>query len=268
MLRDLLCSMPGFATWPCDEINYIWRHGNIAFPSDAFTPDMATPQISAYIRRRFAWVHRHYRAHTVVEKTCANSLRVGFVERVLERPKYIFIHRDGIDAAASAMSRWKAALDFPYLLRKARFVPPSDLPYYATRYIGNRLARLRSREGRLATWGPVLPGMDRLIRQHELPVLCAIQWRACVDAALDAFDAIDDKRTCTVAYEELVGDKRPTLACLAQFLEIDEKQLQRSPLVSRMNAQSVGKGRKRLSADALAAMSEIIQPTMRRLDRR
>ena len=28
MLRDALCVLPGFDTWPCDEGNYIWRHGN------------------------------------------------------------------------------------------------------------------------------------------------------------------------------------------------------------------------------------------------
>ena len=26
MLRDLLAQLPQFSTWPCDEINYIWRH--------------------------------------------------------------------------------------------------------------------------------------------------------------------------------------------------------------------------------------------------
>ena len=28
MLRDVLVKLPGVGTWPCDEINYIWRHGN------------------------------------------------------------------------------------------------------------------------------------------------------------------------------------------------------------------------------------------------
>ena len=29
MLRDVLTKLPGVATWPCDEINYIWRHGTV-----------------------------------------------------------------------------------------------------------------------------------------------------------------------------------------------------------------------------------------------
>ena len=34
MLRDVLTALPGFETWPCDEINLAWRHGNRALPSD------------------------------------------------------------------------------------------------------------------------------------------------------------------------------------------------------------------------------------------
>ena len=32
LLRDLLTQLPGYGTWPCDEINYIWRHGNATHP--------------------------------------------------------------------------------------------------------------------------------------------------------------------------------------------------------------------------------------------
>jgi len=118
MLRDLLCSVDGVATWPCDEINYIWRHGNLRYPSDAFSPDMVNPRIQQYIRGQFSWVAKKYGARIVVEKTCANSLRVDFVERVLSQPKYIFIARDGVDVVCSAMRRWRAKLDLPYVLRK------------------------------------------------------------------------------------------------------------------------------------------------------
>ncbi|MCO6439705.1 MAG: hypothetical protein J5I81_01195 [Nitrococcus mobilis] len=77
MLRDVLTQIPGVASWPCDEINYIWRHGNVRYSSDEFMPAMATPAIRCYICRQFAWVGRRYDAQTVVEKTCANSLRGG-----------------------------------------------------------------------------------------------------------------------------------------------------------------------------------------------
>ena len=50
-------SLDGIVTWPCDEINYIWRYKNKTFPSDQITVDKVTPEIKKYINniksRRF-----------------------------------------------------------------------------------------------------------------------------------------------------------------------------------------------------------------------
>ena len=43
MLRDVLTALDGIGTWPCDEINYIWRHGNVRYPSDELPRENATP---------------------------------------------------------------------------------------------------------------------------------------------------------------------------------------------------------------------------------
>ena len=146
MLRDMLAKLPGVGTWPCDEINYIWRHGNVRYLSDVFSPDMATPRVVSYIQRQFDDFAGKNSLRVLVEKTCANSLRIGFVDKVVPDAKYIFIVRDGLDAVGSAMIRWRAELDFVYLLKKARYVPLSDLPYYAFRYFWNRVYRVVSVE--------------------------------------------------------------------------------------------------------------------------
>src|SRR6056297_942955 len=211
MLRDVLTSLPGVATWPCDEINYIWRHGNVRYPSDEFTPEMARPEVCKYIRRQFVWAKRKYRAHTVVEKTCANSLRVGFVDRVVPEAKYIFIHRDGLDAVGSAIKRWKAELDIPYLARKARFVPLTDLPYYGTRYLLNRIHKIVSSQARLSFWGPKLDGMDDLLARYSLEEVCALQWQRCVENAADDFAKISGDRWIEVGYEDFVNSPGPEL---------------------------------------------------------
>ena len=44
MLRDILSTFEGVATWPCDEINYIWRHGNMSYPSDEIPRELANPK--------------------------------------------------------------------------------------------------------------------------------------------------------------------------------------------------------------------------------
>ena len=154
MLRNVLTRVPGFATWPCDEINYVWRHGNRDQLDDELPIEAATPSVRRYIRRSFSWVRTHCGSPVVVEKTCATSLRVPFVDALLPEARFVFIHRDGADAAASASQRWNADLDLPYLARKARFVPTVDLPHYARRYLRGRVSRrgpLRRRPGALVS---------------------------------------------------------------------------------------------------------------------
>ena len=102
MLRDLLTSAPGVETWPCDEINYIWRHGNLTEPSDEFSPLMATENVNSFIRNKFDKLFRLKDCSYIVEKTCANSLRVGFVSKVFPDAKFIHLIRDGRDVVASA----------------------------------------------------------------------------------------------------------------------------------------------------------------------
>ena len=48
-LRDALTSLPGFKTWPCDEINAIWRFVNYSVPYDEFIVEHATPAVCANI---------------------------------------------------------------------------------------------------------------------------------------------------------------------------------------------------------------------------
>src|SRR6478672_3892385 len=111
MLRDLICTLPGAGTWPCDEINFIWRHGNVRYPSDAFPDELATDRVRQYVRGSFDSVARSNRLDIVVEKTCANSLRVGFVDRIVPDARYIFLVRHGMDAVVSAAQRWRSKLD-------------------------------------------------------------------------------------------------------------------------------------------------------------
>lgn len=264
MLRDVLCSLPGFGTWPCDEINYIWRHGNVCHPSDEFTPEQATAPIQRYIRRQFDWVARRYNAHTVVEKTCANSLRVGFVDQIVREAQYIFIRRNGLDAVGSALKRWTAKLDLVYILRKARFVPPTDLPFYAGRYLGNRLYRLVSREQRLAFWGPKLNGMKELLTRYSLEEVCALQWKRCVDAVTEAFSEMPNDRWVEVGYEDFVRNPEEELSKVIGFLGLKVANELRRQAVAKVTPANIGKGRTALGEKTVKRLMPLIQDTMAR----
>lgn len=244
MLRDLLVSFDDVQTWPCDEINYIWRYGNVRYPSDEFPEELATDRTVRYIRQHFEALGRRQRARIIVEKTCANSLRVPFVDRVIPEARYVFIRRDGLDVVGSAMDRWTAPLDVPYLLRKARYVPAADLPYYAGRYLWARLYRLFSSEERLAFWGPQLSDMDSLLKKHNLLEVCALQWQRCVERSYAAFSAMPPDRWLEVSYEDLVQSPTAELPRILDFMECEASSAEVARVTAGVRTNSVGKVRR------------------------
>ena len=265
MLRDLLVQFPGFGTWPCDEINYIWRYGNRNHPNDEFTRDMATDPVARFVRGQFDKLARRKQLTTVVEKTCANSLRCEFVDEIFPESRLIHIVRDGRDVAVSASRRWNARLDIPYLLRKARFVPPSDLFYYARRYLANRVYRWTSGQKRLAFWGPRFLGFEDVVRNHPLLVTCALQWARCVESSILHLKGFPFHRVYQVRYEAFVRQPVEGLEAIAEFLGVDVSEGKIREMASAVTGQSVGRWQEELDQPQITSIERKVAPLLRQL---
>lgn len=264
MLRDVLTRLQGICTWPCDEINYIWRYGNARYPSDEFTPNMASVNVQHYIRNRFKHIAANRSIHTVIEKTCANSLRLGFVDRILPEASYIFIRRNGIDVIASARNRWKAQFDLFYILKKARFVPLKDVPYYTSKYFWNHLYRLIHQRQRLAFWGPRINGMTELLNNYSLEEVCAIQWKRCVENAADILGKMPQGKQIEVVYEDFVRSPVEELEKILYLMDIKVESSNIQTAVFDVNNQSVGKGYEALGRSTIEQILPLIQSTLSR----
>ncbi|MDO6462233.1 sulfotransferase [Granulosicoccaceae sp. 1_MG-2023] len=265
MLRDVLLEIDGVCSWPCDEINYIWRHGNVRYPSDEIPAERATESVRRYIRAQFDKAAKNFGGDVVLEKTCANALRCDFVDAVVPDAKYIVICRDGFDAVASARHRWTAELDIPYLLKKLRYVPVSDLPYYGSRYLFNRLYLLFSRQKRLAYWGPALDDMNTLSANYSLTEICALQWQRCVQKSLGYLDGLPKGRVSKVRYEDFVSDPATHVQELAAFMGKSLTPEQAATITRRVSGRSVGKARAELSPEDLGKCRALISETLTRL---
>lgn len=263
ILRDSLTQLPGVETWPCDEINYIWRHGNAQHPHDEFPRTFATPRVQAYIRSAFQRMGKRSQAAVLVEKTCANSLRAGFVQEILPEAKYVHIVRDGRDVVASALRRWSAPLEPVYLLRKARWVPLTDLPYYATRYIGNRIYRRISGAKRLAFWGPRFIGLEEALTSRTLDEVCAIQWKRCVDNTVRDCAGLPQDRLLTLTYEDLTTDKQRTLQRVFAFAGVEHTGEMLENITSQISSLSVGKWRHELTVACQSRIDAICASTLK-----
>jgi len=264
MLRDILTSFEGVGTWPCDEINYIWRHGNVYYPSDEIPEANATPSVKKYISGKFGAIAKAQKVEVVVEKTCANSLRVPFVDQVVPEGKYIFIYRDGIDTIGSAKLRWTAELDISYVLKKVRFVPIMDLPYYAVRYFWARLYRLISRERRLAFWGPAFNNIQDILQRYTLNEVCALQWQRCVDNAEKAFSLMPDDKVIRVCYEDFVRSPELELKKILTFMQHEVSTEQIAEAVKGVSSKSLGKGRKALGEKEVGHLESFVGETLER----
>lgn len=266
MLRDALLTVPGVATWPCDEINYLWRHYHASWPTDEFGAELATPRVRRFLRTRFARQARTAGAAWLVEKTCANSLRVDFVRAVFPEAKFLWLVRDGRDVVASALKRWKAPLDVGYIARKARFVPPGDVPYYAFRYIKQRLYRHVSRERRLGSWGPRFEGIDQWLATRSLAEVCAEQWRRSVLAAGRSLAHLSANQVCHLRYETFVEQPAIELARTWEFLGISPTSSHLEQAASQISRQSVGKWRRESTAAQVQAVEPMIEQTLQELE--
>jgi hypothetical protein len=262
MLRDALTRLPRVATWPCDEINYVWRHRHARFPTDELRPEHATPPDCAYIRSVFASLAQDTNANWVVEKTCANSLRVEFIRKVLPEAKFVFLVRDGRDVVASALKRWHVGLDLRYTLRKARFVPARDLPFYAWQYLRRRAHRHVSRERRLASWGPRFVGMDDLLKNCSLAEVCAEQWRQCVERAALGLEAVSADRLCTIRYEDFVRSPVREFSRICSFLGASVSSDQVTRLLRQVSESSIGNWRAQLDPNQLTLVMARLGTTL------
>ena len=268
ILRDALCALPGFATWPCDEINPIMRHGNIAMPHDRFDVKQARPAVARFIRGAFRreW-QRQGKPAFLVEKTCANSLRVPFLAEILPEARFVFLHRHGGDVLASARKRWRGEMELPtlpYYWSKVRFTPLRDLPIYGWRFLRARAQMLTGQAEHMASWGPTSPAMLDLPRDASLDLICARQWADCVVTAQDDLAKLDARFAHRLAYEHFVADPAAALESIAAFADASVTKQQCATAAANVRTSSVGKG-----AAALASASDdviaLVRPVLDRL---
>ena len=257
-LRDALCGTAVFHTWPCDEINYIWRSGNRGYATDELRAEHAHPQARRKIISAFDRQARQEPTAHLVEKTCANSLRVEFVHQIFPDAKFVHLVRDGRAVVASATKRWTAPLDVPYLVKKARFVPPLDLPYYAYKYFRSRLDRVRSDEDRLSWWGPRFDGMDQFTSETPLVEVAARQWLACVSRSTEQLRRVPAENVHTLTYRDLVTDPGAELARLVDSLGVSVSEAELSSAAASLHGGSVDSWRSVLDAEQQQIVGAIV----------
>jgi hypothetical protein len=203
------------------------------------------------------FLHRYAdRDGRVIEKTVGSSLRVGYVREIVPTATFVHLIRNGVDVAESTRRQWLAPAELGYLRDKLRHVPPRLLVTYGRRHALSLLRRRVASDGRVGSWGPRYPGIDRDIGANDLLTVCARQWRASVSFARTDF-AASAIAHAEIRYEDLVDRPVETLGSLANAAgwDVESQALARGAAMIRRIGGGAGE---RLSLEDLQILDREI----------
>jgi hypothetical protein len=188
-LLELLLASPGLGgvhneghiLW--DEFHHPRDRG---WDSDALGREDVSERERAYIYRAIAMFAKGDR---FTDKTAENVLRVPYLQELFPDATFVFIRRRGADTVNSLMEAWKARPRFV----KYRLPEPLE-----------GLGELRGNEWSFS----LVPGW-RELRHAPLEEVCARQYIASNEAALEARQAVEPARWIEVSYEQLFSDPLP-----------------------------------------------------------
>ena len=224
-LRDALTSLPNLETWPCDEINGIWKYKSLSIGHDNLARTDISEDKIEFIRQQFIKQLKKSNLPTfIIEKTCANSMRPGFVDAILPEAKYIFIIRSGPDVIKSATKRWRGEFEldlFEYWRDKIKYIPATDFPYYFYNIFLKRLLNKLLRRNQLEDWGPTHPTLNKLKNECSIEDIAALQWSLSVISSWFFFRHSNPNKCMFITYDKLLSDPTGVLNQLEDLLTIE-----------------------------------------------
>jgi hypothetical protein len=238
----------------------------MTYSHDALPAALCTDESAQYIRNalvRMSGLRSSSSVRYLIEKTCANTLRVPFVDTVLPDTRFVHIIRDGRDVTVSAHQQWQAETSFAARVKKALRTPASGLRA-GIQHMLNQLRAVTDSRASSRSWGPHYPGMEDDQRALSLLEVCAQQWVHCVETCLSGLSDIPDDRQHTVRYESLVTSEAP-VDDLLSFLELPDPDAVRSFYHRTVRQDSVGRWKRELTEADRSTLTPLLSSTLQRL---
>ena len=245
-----------------NEPRLTWRYGN-DHKSDRLDPDDARPEVCEHIRSVFAEAVRTAGRHRLLEKTPSNTLRLGFVERVLPGCQFIHILRDGVESVLSIRRFWEqhaVGIKPRVVGQRLREVSWRRIPYYFKEVLRRSLPKRFSSLTGQPVWGPRIPGIDGLLRDLDLLEVCCIQWRMCVEAACQFGRRLPEHRYMECRLEEMSPE---LLQSVLQFAELDESEEVGKAFEQLFNPTLPGGRRGNADPEEIDRIRQSIEPTLK-----
>ncbi|GAB4178221.1 MAG: hypothetical protein Fur0039_21910 [Rhodocyclaceae bacterium] len=159
---------------------------NNGWDSEAAGPEHARPGHRDAALRFF---YQRQGAGRVLDKTCINTMRVGYLHALFPQATFVFIHRDGRDNVSSMMDGW----------RHGR----TDGGFGLEKFFGPFPEEVAIDGGRFREWHFFVPPGWREYNHASLEEVCAFQWISANRLALEARRDIPDARWVELRYEDI-----------------------------------------------------------------
>ncbi len=172
------------------EIPQLWNglygpHHN-QWESEAAGPEHARPEHRDAALRFF---YQRLGSGAVLDKTCINTLRVGYLHRLFPKARFVFIHRDGRDNVSSMIDGWRYGR--------------SDGGFGLQKFFGPSPEAVAINDSEFREWHFFLPPGWRDYNRATLEEVCAFQWASANRLALDAAQALPEGQWLQLRYEDL-----------------------------------------------------------------
>ncbi|MEZ8086778.1 sulfotransferase [Vibrio sp. 1S139] len=259
-LRSILSASDNVSSIPYD-VGYVWRYGNESYHSDELKPEHLNDNIRSYIRKTLPSLVRNngHLSKYFVEKSVPNSLRVKFIHKVYPDAKFVFLIRDGRAVTESSIRLWKAPSDKKYLVKKLRYFPWRNYRY-AFWYIGNILQGMVNKRGQ-NIWGPRYDNIEVDSKKLPMEVVCARQWRKCVELAHVDLLSIPKEQVIQVKYEDFMKSSSE-LERICRFLKIPDADNVIQKFENTVEINNLDKWRENLTGNSLHLVEEEINSTL------
>lgn len=189
--------------------------------------------------------------YRIVEKTPKNCFRISFINKLFDGCKFIYLKRDGRSNISSLIEGWRA----PHKYIRGQAI---DIRLNIKGYSGDNGKH----------WKYVLPPGWENYTDRSLEEVCAFQWTSSNSAAVGGLKSIENKRKCTISYEELTENTFKTVRNICEFVDIPfSKSIQgiskEPPLVNYVTRPHKDKWRRNINL--IQNVYPVIEPMMTEL---
>lgn len=258
LLGRLLSQHPALAY--LEEPRLTWRYGNDR-KSDMLTTADARPDVSQYIRAEFTRFVEASGRKRLLEKTPSNSLRLGFVDRVLPDCLFVHIVRDPVESILSIRHYWQQhsrGLPSRKLLQRIREISIRQWPHYGRELVRRVLPARFSRFAGKPVWGPRIPGIQGLLEELSLLEVCALQWRMCIESARFFGQSLPSDRYLEMQLEDLSPN---AITRILDFCRLEDSSALRSDFAREFDRDQVAHRQSLASDDELETIKHWTEST-------